>query len=84
MSGSSPREECDVRFGPRIHGLEPDGPEPDIAMSGSSPSAAGMSGLGPQLLNNLRVQVFWQEHTFVTSFVTTFVTSEESKVYMYM
>ena len=29
------------------------GPEPDIAMSGSSPSAAGMSGLGPQLERNL-------------------------------
>ena len=38
-----------VRFGPRIHGLEPDGPEPDIAMSGSSPSAAGMSGSGPKV-----------------------------------
>ena len=56
MSGLSPCEECDVRFGPRIHGLEPDFTPP---VSGSGPGFMGsnrtcfgattaMSGLGPR------------------------------------
>ena len=57
-----------VRFGPRIHGLEPDGPEPDIAMSGSSPSAAGMSGSGPQLdKNQVLVPFTRKRHIIATS-----------------
>ena len=43
------RHSVDVRFGLRNMELEPEEPEPDSLMSGSSSSAAGVSGLSSKL-----------------------------------